>query len=367
MDGTRTGPMQSGPGELEDLETSVAELAALTGAHIEGDANTRVTGVGSVDDAEPGDVVLAANPRFLALALKSSAACVVSGELPEIKQNGHKSLLLASDPAEAFSKILEYFRGEDPKVEPGIGAGAVVERGAELGTGVAIGSNCYVGKNAVVGSGTVLYPGVYVGEGARVGADCKLCPNSVVYSRCVLGNRVILHAGAVVGADGFGYTCKGEGLVKLPHAGTVEIGDDVEIGANSAIDRAKTGATVIGSGTKIDNLVHIAHNCKIGRNCVIVALVGVAGSVKIGDNVTLAGQAGVADHVTIEDGCVVAARAGVIGDLSKSSVVSGFPARDHRLEKRVQAARLHLPEMLQRLNALEAEVERLRASGEGGK
>jgi len=170
-----------------------------------------------------------------------------------------------------------------------------------------------------------------------------------------------------VGSDGFGYTCHGSELVKLPHAGTVEVGDDVEIGANAAIDRAKTGATVIGSGTKIDNLVHIAHNCKIGRNCVIVALVGVAGSVTIGDNVTLAGQAGVKDHVTIEDECVVAARAGVVGDLAKGSIVSGFPARDHRLEKRAQVARLHLPEILQRLKALEAEVKKLRDCGEGSK
>jgi len=236
-----------------------------------------------------------------------------------------------------------------------------------LGKDVAIGANCYVGCDAVIGDGSVLFPGAFIGEGVRLGCECRLYPNTVIYSRCVVGNRVIMHAGVVIGADGFGYTCRDQAFVKLPHAGIVEIGDDVEIGANTAIDRAKTGATVIGSGTKIDNLVHIAHNCKIGRNCVIVALVGIAGSVNIGDGVTLAGQVGVADHVSIEDGSVVAARAGVIGNVPRGSVVSGFPARDHRLEKRAQAARLHLPELMQRLKALEAEVEKLRAGSEGGK
>lgn len=346
------------------METSVSKLAALIGAEVQGDPDTRVTGAGSVEEARPGDVVLAVDSRFLETAMNSQAACIVAS--PELRPSSNgKSILLVASPLEAFAKVLEHFRGTESVPAAGIGAGAVVEPDVELGKDVAIGANCYVGRDAVLGDGCVLFPGVFIGEGVRLGANCRLYPNAVVYAGCVLGKRVILHAGAVIGADGFGYTCREQEFVKLPHAGIVEIGDDVEIGANSAIDRAKTGATVIGNGTKIDNLVHIAHNCKIGRNCVIVALVGIAGSANIGDSVTLAGQVGVSDHVTIEDGCVVAARAGVIGNVAKGSVVSGFPARDHRLEKRVQAARLHLPEMLQRLRALEAEVEKLRAASEG--
>lgn len=345
------------------METSVSQLAALIGAEVQGDPDVRVTGVGSVDEARPGDVVLASNARFLETALNSPAACVVAS--PELCCLGNgKAFLLVANPVEAFAGVLQHFRGTESVPRPGIGAGAVVDSSAGLGKDVAIGANCYVGQDAVIGDGCVLFPGSYVGDGVRLGADCRLYPNAVVYTGCILGDRVILHAGAVIGADGFGYTCREQEHVKLPHAGIVEIGNDVEIGANSAIDRAKTGATVIGSGTKIDNLVHIAHNCKIGKNCAIVALVGIAGSVTIGDGVTLAGQAGVADHVTIEDGSVVAARAGVIGDLAKGSVVSGFPARDHRLEKRAQAARLHLPELVQRLKTLEAEVERLKAANE---
>lgn len=343
------------------MKTTVAELAALIGGEVRGDPDVGVWGVGSVDEARPGDVVVATDQRFLERAMASKASCVITGLDSQSSRNG-KTVIATADPLEAFSKVLDHFRGEEALPAPGIGAGAVVDPGVKIGSKVAIGANCYVGKDAVLGDGCVLFPTVYVGDGASIGEGSRLYPGAVVYAGCSLGKRVILHAGAVVGADGFGYTCQGREHVKLPHAGTVEIGDDVEIGANSTVDRAKTGATVIGSGTKIDNLVHIAHNCKIGKNCVIVALVGVAGSVTIGDNVTLAGQAGVKDHVTIGDDCVVAARAGVVGDLAKGSIVSGFPARDHQLEKRAQAARLHMPEMLQRLKALEAEIERLRNS-----
>jgi UDP-3-O-[3-hydroxymyristoyl] glucosamine N-acyltransferase len=350
------------------VKTTVAELAALIDGDVHGDPEVGICGVGSVDEARPGDVVVATDKRFLERAMASKASCVITGRAPSTSSgcagpNG-KSVITAADPLEAFAKVLNRFRVEETLPPPGVGAGAVVEPGVTLGKDVAIGANCYVGKDVVLGDGCVLFPNVYAGEGARIGEGSRLYPGAVVYAGCSVGRRVIVHAGAVVGADGFGYTCQGREHVKLPHAGTVEIGDDVEIGANSTIDRAKTGATVIGSGTKIDNLVHIAHNCKIGRNCVIIALVGVAGSVTIGDNVTLAGQAGVKDHVAIGDDCVVAARAGVVGNLAKGSIVSGFPARDHRSEKRVQAARLHLPEVLQRLKALEAEMEQLRNSVE---
>ena len=331
----------------------------MIGGEVRGDPDVRVSGVGSIDEARPGDVVVATDKRFVDRAMASKASCVIAGPDTERGTNC-KSVIAAADPLDVFAKVLAHFRGVEAVPAPGIGAYAVVEPGVKLGKDVAIGANCCVGRDAVLGDRCVLFPNVYVGDGAQIGEDSRLYPGAVVYAGCTLGKRVILHAGAVAGADGFGYTCQGKAHVKLPHVGTVEIGDDVEIGANSTIDRAKTGATVIGSGTKIDNLVHIAHNCKIGKNCVIVALVGVAGTVTIGDNVTLAGQAGVKDHVTISDDCVVAARAGVVGDLAKGSIVSGFPARDHRLEKRVQAARLHLPEILRRLKALEAEAERLR-------
>ena len=360
------GRCSLGWGARSEVKTTVADLAALIGGRIQGDPDAAVLGVGSVDDARPNDVVVATDERFFEKALACPACCVVT-RLDVGCDHSAKNIVRTENPAEAFAKVLELFRGEERLPKPGIGPGAIVEPGVTLGEGVAIGANCYVGKEAVIDDGCVLFPNVYIGDGVRIGEKSKIYPGVAIYAGCVIGRRVILHAGTVIGADGFGYTCKGERLHRIPHAGNVEIGDDVEIGANSAIDRAKTGSTVIGDGTKIDNLVHIAHNCKIGRNCVLVALVGVAGSVTIGDNVTLAGQSGVKDHVTIEDGSVVAARAGVVGNLPKGVTVSGFPARDHRLEKRVLAASFHLPEIMQRLKSLEAEVERLRDNREDGK
>lgn len=345
------------------MDITVGELAALVGGDVEGDPNATICGVAGVDDAVAGDVVLADGERFLGRALRSDAACVIMGRGAEWACND-KSIIRMDNPGEGFVRVLELFRGIEPMPAPGVAQGAVVEQGVALGADVAVAPNCYVGGGARIGDRCVLFPGVCVGENVNIGDDCKLYPGAVVYPGCRIGSRVILHAGVVIGSDGFGYTCAGTGLTKFPHVGTVEIGDDVEIGANSTVDRAKTGATVVGRGTKIDNLVHIAHNVKIGENCVVVALSGVAGSVEIGNNVTLAAQAGVKDHVRIEDGCIVAARAGVIGDLARGSVVSGFPARDHALEKRVEAARLHLPEILQRIKALESEIRQLRSRGE---
>lgn len=343
--------------------TTVRELAALIGGDIEGSADISISGVASVTDARPGDVVLADNERFFELAAKSDASCIIAGRGMNALNNG-KAVIRVDNAAEAFVGVLEFFREKELQPEAGIGPGAVVEKDVSLGANVAVGANCYIGSGTIIGDGCVLFPNVCIGNDVQIGEGCRIYPGTVIYSRCKIGNRVILHAGVVIGADGFGYTCSGQGLTKYPHAGTVEIGDDVEIGANSAIDRAKTGATVIGKGTKIDNLVHIAHNVKIGESCVIVALSGVAGSVEIGNGVTLAAQTGVKDHVRIEDGAVVAARAGVIGNVSKGSVVSGFPARDHHLEKRVEAARLHLPEILQRIRALEDQLRELRGRGD---
>lgn len=349
-------------GRREHMDITAGEIAKLVGGELEGSADVRVTGVASIDEAREGDVVMAEGRVFFERAASSPAACIVTGK-DSPAANSSKTVIRVSDPGCAFAKILQLAAGTEELPKPGVAPGAAIEEDVSLGEGVAVGANCFVGRGARIGNGSVLFPNVCVGAGVTIGEHSKLYPGVTVYPGCTIGSRVILHAGVVIGADGFGYTCSGEGLTRYPHVGTVVIGDDVEIGANSTVDRAKTGATSIGSGTKIDNLVHIAHNVTIGRNCVIVALSGVAGSVRIGDGVTLAAQTGVKDHVRIGDGAVLAARAGVIGDVADGAVVSGFPARDHRLEKRVEAARLHLPEILKRLRALEKELENLRGRG----
>ncbi|MCL5103951.1 MAG: UDP-3-O-(3-hydroxymyristoyl)glucosamine N-acyltransferase [Armatimonadetes bacterium] len=343
--------------------TTAARIASLIDGDIEGNSGLAVDGVANVDDAEAGDVVLAEDAKFFRKALESKASCIICG-VDVARPCDGKCVIKVARPAEAFARVLDYFRGEELVPAVGIGVGAVVEEGVRLGENVAIGANCFIGRGASLGDGCVAFPNVYVGESVTIGEGTKIYPGVTIYPKCRIGKRVILHAGAVIGADGFGYKPSANGLMKFPHAGIVEIGDDVEIGANSTIDRAKTGATVIGIGTKIDNLVHIAHNVKLGSNCVVVALSGVAGSVEIGNGVTLAAQTGIKDHVRIEDGAVIAARAGVIGNVGKGATVSGFPARDHRSEKRVEAARLHLPDILERLRALEREVKKLQGSGE---
>ncbi|MEN6356195.1 MAG: UDP-3-O-(3-hydroxymyristoyl)glucosamine N-acyltransferase [Armatimonadota bacterium] len=339
------------------MQISSADIAILVGGILDGKPDAIITGAAGVDDAETGDVVLAEDVKYFAKAVSSEASCIIAHS--DSGPAAGKCLIRVADPVEAFIKVLETFKGGEAGPDLGIGYGAVIEQGALLGQDVAVGANCFVGRGASLGAGCVLYPGVYVGRDVAIGEGCVLYPGVVVYPKCKLGKHVILHAGVVIGADGFGYKPSPQGLMKFPHIGTVEIGDDVEIGANSTVDRAKTGATVIGSGTKIDNLVHVAHNVKVGSHCIIVAQSGVAGSVEIGSGVVVAAQVGIKDHVRIADGVTVAARAGVIGDIEKGAVVSGFPAREHRAEMRAQAARLRLPEILARLRDLEKEVARL--------
>lgn len=346
---------------MNQFAATIAELARMVDGVVEGESDTQITGVAVVEDAEQGDLVIADRNPYFTKAMNSPACCILTGRDCGSATNG-KSIIRTDNPQEAFMRLLEVFGGEEITPKSGIAAGAVVEENVELGQNVSIGANCFIGQGTVIGTGTVIYPNAYVGEQVTIGTDCRIFPNVTVYRNCCIGSRVTLHAGGVIGGDGFGFKSCGEsGLLKYPHIGSVEIGDDVEIGANSTIDRAKTGKTIIGSGTKIDNLVHIAHNVKIGKNCVIVAQTGVAGSAHIGDGVTLAAQSGVKDHVDIGASAVIAARSGVIGNVQAGNVVSGFPARDHRNEMRVEAARLHLPEMMKRLRVLEKEVEMLRS------
>ena len=344
------------------MEITSGELAAIIGGEVEGSPDVRIIGVAAVGDAVEGDIVLAETPKFFEQAVKSKASCIIakSGD----GSCSGKTIIRANNPTDAFAEVLEHFARPENLPPVGIGPGTIVSDDVSLGNAVAIGPNCYIGKGASIGDGCVLFPNVYIGNGVSIGEYSVIHPSVTIYDRCRIGKQVILHAGVVIGADGFGYLPSKEGNSKLTHIGIVDIGEKVEIGANSTVDKAKTGATIIGSGTKIDNLVHIAHNVKIGKNCLIVALTGISGSVEIGDNVTLAGQSGVKDHVRIEDGSIVAARSGVIGNIPKGSIVSGFPARDHQKEKRIEAARLHLPEILERLRVLEHELAKYRAREE---
>ncbi len=339
------------------MEWDLQQIAAVVGGSVVGDAATQITGVASIDEAAEGDLVFAESDRFARAALQSTAAAILTSE-KAAPAAASKPLILVEDPRRAFVQVLQAFAPE-LVAPPGVHSSAFVAASATFGADVHIGANVTVGEGAVLGARVVLFPGVNVGEGCVIGDETVLYPNVVLYPRVRIGSQCILHAGCVIGADGFGYIPIGQSLQKVPHLGTVEIGDQVELGANCCIDRAKTGVTLIGAGTKMDNLVHVAHNVKVGYSCILAAHTGVAGSTTLGNGVILAGQAGVKDHVSLGDGARVTAQAGVIGDVAAGVTVSGFPARPHYDRMREYAATAVLPEYLKRVRALEKRLDAL--------
>jgi UDP-3-O-[3-hydroxymyristoyl] glucosamine N-acyltransferase len=353
--------MDSTPGpQWQSRALTVGELAKLIEGFVEGDTEARIIGVSSIEDAQMGDVVFAEDARFLTRAAKSRASAIVAfvdAVTPD------KPLIRVENPRLAFNKILELFK-PSVNIEIGTHETAFIGRGVRQGIDVSIGPNAVIADNVLIGDRSIIMAGCYVGEDAAIGEDCILYPNVTLSAGSVLGNRVLIHSGAVIGADGFGYMRVGDHSVKVPQLGNVELGDDVEIGANTTIDRAKTGSTVIGARTKIDNLVHVAHNVKTGTDCIIVAQVGIAGSATLGRGIIIAGQAGVKDHVTIGDGVVVMGQSAVFGDVEPGIVISGYPARAHMEKMRIEAAVNKLPEYVKRVRALEKSNAELAASNE---
>lgn len=341
----------------------LSELAEKIGAELRGDPGAEVQRVSTLDRAGPGEVTFLSNPKYRPLLASTRATAVIVG--PQDAVEG-PALLVTENPYLAFARAVALLH---PRHRPaaGVEPGAFVHPEARLGEGVAVMAGAYVDAGAEVGDGTVLYPGVYVGRGARVGRDCTLYPNAVVREDCVLGDRVVLQPGAVVGSDGYGYARDGHRHVPIPQVGIVVLEDDVEVGANTAIDRAALGETRIGRGTKIDNLVQIGHNVRVGEDCLIVAQVGVSGSTRIGNRVVLAGQVGVAGHLSVGDGAMVGAQSGIGSDVPPGAVVSGSPAIPHGEWLRAQAVVKRLPEMRRELKALERRLAELAARlGEDG-
>lgn len=337
------------------MRRSLRELAELVGGELSGSPDAQILGAADIVDAEEGDIVFAETPKLLEEALRSKASAIIAhigaGD-------SGKAVITVENPRYAFAKILGEFSPAKER-RTGIHPSSIISPEAVIGENHSIGANVCVGKNAVIGKNAFIYPFVYVGENVRIGDDCTLYPFVTILDDVSLGDRVTIHSGAVIGSDGFGFTRVGDQHFKMPHVGSIVIGDDVEIGANVTIDKARTGKTEIGRGTKIDNLVHIAHNVKVGENCILVAQTGISGSVKIGDRVILAGQSGVKDHLTVGDDAIVCARAGVIGNIGAGEFVSGFPARDHKEQLRIQAAQQRVPGLLRTIKDLEKRVKEL--------
>lgn len=337
------------------MKTTLGELAALVGGKVEGDPGLEISGVAALEEAQSGQITFLARRKYLPLLSRSGAAAVVVE--PGIAVD--RPAVLVPDPYLAFSKILAFFHPSGP-ARSGVDPRALVEEGAVLEGEVAVYPFAWVGKGARLGAGVILHSGVAVGEGVVIGRDSVIHSNASLYPGVVIGERVVIHSGAVLGSDGFGYVRDAEGRQrKIPQVGRVIVEDEVEIGANVCIDRATLGTTIIGRGTKIDNLVQIAHNVKVGENSVLVAQVGVSGSVTIGSGVTVAGQVGFADHVTVGDGSIIGAQAGVAKDVEPGTVLMGTPAIPHTLWRRAQACVARLPEWARKLQEFEKRLGRL--------
>jgi UDP-3-O-[3-hydroxymyristoyl] glucosamine N-acyltransferase len=340
---------------LGDL-AKLLSLPPLTPAH----AAREITGLATLGEAGEGDLSVIGGDKFVKQALNSKAAAfLVQRRVALPPALIERPTLLVDDADLAMAQVIELFAPPIPRPPAGVDPAARVAASAQIGEGAAVGFNVFVGERARIGSRSILHPGVYVGDDTVIGDDCVLFPNVVVRERIRLGNRVIIHAGTMVGSDGFGYRWDGKRHAKIPQIGTVVIEDDVELGSCVCVDRAKLSATTIGRGTKIDNLVQVAHNVRTGPHCIVVGQAGMAGSVTLGAGVVLGGQVAVRDHVNMSDGSMAAGKAGVAEDVPAGQVVSGMPAIPHRQFLRELAALRRLPELMTQMRKMQEEIEAL--------
>ncbi len=338
---------------------SISQLADLVGGTLRGTGSATIIGVGDVNEAEPDEATWVSSAKYEEAIQRSRAGVVL---VPSGFAATPMPAILCERLEPSVAALLGLFARPVSRPDSGIHSSAVVHASARLGESPAIGPHVVVERDTVVGARCVLHAGVFVGRGSTIGDDCELWPNVVVRDGCRLGNRVIIHANSVIGADGFGYFFADGRHNKYAHGGGVVIQDDVEIGACSCVDRAKFGDTIIGRGTKIDNLVQIAHNCRIGADCLMAGHTGVAGSVRTGHGCVFGGRASVYDNTRIGDGVTVAGCSTVTKNIDSGATVLGYPAQDIRKEMKERAALRRLPELLDQVRALNERVKRLEAS-----
>jgi UDP-3-O-[3-hydroxymyristoyl] glucosamine N-acyltransferase len=341
------------------MKKTLNEIAQLIDGSVVGDGSIVISGVCGIKEAKKGEITFVANPKYVSLMEQTNASAIIT--TPEIKASS-KPLILTENPSLAFAKLLSLMAPNETPHHKGIHPTAVVGENVKLGKDISIHPYVVIEDNSEIGDNTVLCAGVFVGHNSRIGSDTIIYPHVSVRERVIIGNRVIIHSGTVVGSDGFGFATV-QGLhQKIPQIGTVVIEDDVEIGANVTIDRARFDKTLIKHGTKIDNLVQIAHNVIIGENSIIVAQAGISGSTCLGKNVTLAGQAGVIGHINIGDNAVVAAQAGVTKSVPDNICVSGYPAKPHKKAKRINACVQKLPDLYRLVKDLEDKIASLESA-----
>ena len=339
------------------MEKSVKELAEyLHGTYENDNPELKITGVKGLVEAGPEDISFAVPPYVEHCHKSKAGVMVLSPNDPELDG---RPVIRVENPRGAFALLLELYRPQD-EIDRVVSQYAFVHPTAKIGANVAIQPFAYIEAMAEIGDNTVIYPHVYVGRRVKIGQDCKLYPNAVVREDCVLKNRVILQPGAVVGGDGFGYVDQKDGShTKVLQTGNVILEDDVEVGCNSTIDRATVNSTIVGKGTKLDNLVHLGHNDIVGENCLMCAHVGVSGSVTIGNHCTLAGQVGTVGHITIGDNVVCGGRTGVTANIPSNSTMAGFPAQPFREWLKHEASLRKVGDLLKKVKELEKEIKKL--------
>ena len=335
---------------------ALGDIANLVGGALHGDATIPITGAAIIRDANPGDITLADDPRLA----KDLADCKASAVLvPPTVELADVPTVSVEDVHVSFSKLVEHFKPRAANAACGVSAAAHVSKTAKLGAQVVVYPTATIGDDVVIGTGSVIHPGVHILAGCRLGENVTVFPNAVLYEATHIGNRVLIHGGAVIGAFGFGYdTVDGKHILSA-QLGNVVIEDDVEIGANTTIDRGTYGPTTIGRGTKIDDQVMIAHNCRIGCHNLLCSQVGIAGSCTTGDYVVLAGGVGLRDHIKIGDGAILGAKSGVMHDIPAGTTYLGYPATPEREQMVKQAAWAKLPEMRKQFRALQKQVAQL--------
>lgn len=323
------------------MSKTLQELANFLGGQVAGDPNVAIFGMGTLDTAVTGQITFLANPRYAAkVATTCASAIVVTSKAETFGRN----VIIVDNPYLAFAKLLTLFTSR-PRIAKGIMHGSFIGENVTIGIEPSVYQTVYIADGVRIGDRVTIHPNVTLYEGVVLGDDVTLHSGVSIREGCRIGNRVTVYNGAVIGSDGFGYAPNGQAWFKIPQIGTVVIEDDVEVGANTCIDRAALETTRIGRGTKIDNLVQIAHNCLIGEDCVIVAQVGIAGSVKLGKHVTMGGQAAIADHTAIGDNVMISGQSGVFNNVTAGSIVSGTPAMNHKERLKCAAVYPHLPQM----------------------
>lgn len=342
------------------MSWTLAALAAVVGGEIRGNAELRINGAASIEAAREGDLTFVANRTHLSrLEGQTLTAIVVSPADAQDSRLQPFPLLIVKDPQSAFMTIAQQLRPLRPRPARGISPQAVISPTAVIGRDCWIGATAVIGEGVVIGDGCDIHPGAILGDGCQIGNDVIIYPHAVLYADTQVGDRSLIHAGAVLGADGFGYKFVNNAFEKIPQLGWVEIHSDCEIGAGTTVDRGMIGATVIGRGSKIDNMVQIAHNCQIGQHNVFASQVGLAGSCITGDYVRLGGQVGIKDHVTLNSGCSIGAKGGVHKDIPAGETWIGYPATPEAEQKRLVFSLKRVPEMRDTVRALESQVAAL--------